>query len=141
MKSERARRDQAGVAYVEVLVATVLLAVALVPALDALRGSLVASEVHETLAFQQHHLAGGLEEVLAEPYEALEAAAIAAGGGPSSYSDAVATPDRRLVYLSGYDGDDADADGDPFTGIDPGLLWVRVEIEGTPHSLETLTAE
>ena len=48
------------------------------------------------------------------------------------------TPYRALVYLWRYDGDNADADNDPFTGIDPELLWMKVEIENSPLSFETL---
>jgi prepilin-type N-terminal cleavage/methylation domain-containing protein len=35
----------------------------------------------------------------------------------------------------------ADADNDPFTGTDPGLLWVRVTIEDSPRALQTLIFE
>jgi hypothetical protein len=71
--------------------------------------------------------------VLAEPFLALEVEAAASAGNPSAvYSDAAASPDRRLVTLSGYDGDAAG-------GPDPGILHVRVEIEATDHVLETLT--
>ena len=47
---------------------------------------------------------------------------------------------RRLVYVAGYDGDDADGDGDPFTGADDGLLWVEVEIENTSVAVACLTS-
>ena len=45
-----------------------------------------------------------------------------------------------LVYLSLYDGDNADADDDPFTGTDADLLWIRVEIDGSVLSLQTVRA-
>ena len=45
------------------------------------------------------------------------------------------------MFLARYDGDDADSDGDPFTGGDEGLLWVKVEIEGTAHVIETLVSQ
>jgi hypothetical protein len=80
-----------------------------------------------------------MEEVLARSFAELAAEEVAAGGAPSAYSDGAGAPDRRLVLLSRYDGDNADGDDDPFTGKDAGLLWVRVEIEGTDHVLETLT--
>ena len=35
----------------------------------------------------------------------------------------------------------ADADGDPFTGTDAGLLWLRVSLAGTALAVETLTAQ
>ena len=45
-----------------------------------------------------------------------------------------------MVLLSRYDGDDADADGDPLTGTDDDLLWVRIEIEGTALGVESLVS-
>ncbi len=130
-----------GFSYVEVLVATVFLAITLVPALETLEGALNGSQVHEALLTQQFHLQTKLEEVLAQSYDALDAVAVAAGSStvPTSYSDAIGETHRRLVYLSKYDGDNVDGDGDPFTGVDDDLLWVRVEIEATEFSLETLT--
>ena len=59
---------------------------------------------------------------------------------PTSYSELAGSPGRLLVYLSNYDGDNADADGDPFTGTEPDLLWIRVEIEDSVHALETVRA-
>ena len=135
----RADRFRSGLSQVEVLVATLLVALALVPALEALQTGILGGAVHESLATRAPHLAGKLEELLAQPFAALKAEALASGGSASSYSDAGGTPDRRLVFLSGYDADDADGDGDPTTGADSGLLWVRVEIEATSHVLETLT--
>ena len=60
---------------------------------------------------------------------------------PPPYSDAAGTESRRLVFLARYDGDDGDGDKDPFTGTDAGLLWVRVTIEDSPRSLETVIVE
>jgi hypothetical protein len=83
---------------------------------------------------------GRLEETLAQPFSDLDAAAVAAGSrtAPTSYSDAVATPDRLLVFMARYDGDDVDTDSDPFTGGDEGLLWIQVAIEDTDYALETV---
>ena len=119
-----------------------LVAVTLVPMLEALPGGLQASRVHEDAAARSLRAASRMEELLSEGFGALDAAALAAGSPtvPSSYSDAPGTTDRRLVFLSRYDGDDADADGDGFTGADDGLLWVRVEIEGAGHAVQTLVA-
>ena len=44
-----------------------------------------------------------------------------------------------VVFLFGYDGDNADADDDSFTGVDDGLMWVRVEIENSAQNFETIT--
>jgi hypothetical protein len=86
------------------------------------------------------------EEVMAAPFAELQASADAAGNAtvPSSYSDTVVYADGRQivrnVYLSDYDGDNADGDDDPFTGTDAGLLWVKIEIAGTGHRVEGLTS-
>lgn len=132
---------QAGLSYVEVLVATVLVAVSIAPALTALNTGLSASATHESHVADHYHLTAKIEEVLAQPFGDLDAAASAAGDPsvPTSYSDPAGADRRRLVFLSRYDGDNADGDDDPFTGADEGLLWLRVEIEETAHAFETLT--
>ncbi len=129
--------SQSGLTYIEVLVATILIAVSLVPAVEALRGGIFGAGVHEAAAVDHYELRAKMEEVLAEPYALLDAAALAAGDEktPSSYSDAADTPRRRLVYLSRYD---ADLPG--FTATETGLLWVRVDYEARAGELETLTA-
>lgn len=140
----RAHRKTAGFTYTEVLVATTLIAILLLPAIDALHSGIQGGHIHAEEAGYQLSLVGKMEEVLAQSFSDLEQEAVAAGG-PSSlvaaYSDTAGIPGRRLVYLARYDGDDADGDGDPYTGTDDGLLWVRVAIEGTPHALESLTSQ
>ena len=42
--------------------------------------------------------------------------------------------------LSLYDGDNLDADNDPFTGTEADLLWIRLDIEDSVHTLETIRA-
>ena len=138
----RAHQYMAGFSYTEVLVATFILAISLVPAIEALQTGVQGSVFHAAKANQHYRLTGRLEEVLAQPFSELEQAADTAGGPGvivDSFSDASGTERRRLVYLARYDADNADADDDPFTGTDHGLLWVRVQIEGTNDALETLT--
>lgn len=132
---------QAGLSYTEILVATVLIAVMLLPALEALQMGSSASGVHHRLSIDHYQLLAKMEMTLAEPFADLEAAA-AGAATPSSYSDSVVLPDGRQlvreVFLSAYDGDDADGDADPFTGTDEGLLWVKVSLAGTNSALESL---
>ena len=130
-----------GFSYIEVLIAITLVAVTLIPTLEALQTGIQGAGIHESYTVNQYQVIAKMEEVLAEPIEALDAAAQAAGNAstPTSYSDTVGTPNRRLVFLSRYDGDNADGDDDPFTDVDEGLIWVRVEIEATVHAMETLT--
>jgi Flp pilus assembly pilin Flp len=144
MKKPRRFRDrQSGISYIEVLIAAALIAVTLVPMMDAVRTATVSTGVHEEAAVQNLHLIATLENVLAEPFSSLEAAATAAGSESTltSYSDLAGLSNRRLVFLSLYDGDNADADNDPYTGTDQGLMWVRVEIEGTAQAIETLISQ
>ncbi len=138
---------QAGFSYVEVLIATVLIAVSLAPALDALQAGLKGSEVQAEYIEDHFYLTGKMETVLAEPFNNLFTAATLEGAAvtASSYSDTVTTPQGRTitrqVFLRPYDGDNADTDDDPFTGTDPGLLWVQVAIDGTAYTVESLTSE
>ena len=134
---------QRGLTLAEVLVAMVLLALVLLPAMQALRTSVTGADVHNDLANNHFRLTSRMEELLAESFTDLEAAAVAAGtpSAVTSYSEPAGPPGRLLVYLAAYDGDNADADDDPFTGTDPGILWLRVEAEGTAHSLETVKAQ
>lgn len=137
-----APRRARGVHYVEAAVALLILAVTIVPAMDAVRGGVQVASSDGTAA-SWHAARDKIEEVLSRPFAELDAAATAAGGpgNPSSYSEASGTAGRRIVYLARYDGDNADGDNDPFTGGDAGLLWIRVAIEGSPVALTTLTTE
>lgn len=132
---------QGGFSYVEILVATVLIAITLVPAMEALEAGIQAGGVHAVEAESRYRLVAKMEEVLAESFPSLLLAATAAGSPTTatSYSDAAGIRQRRLVYLSLYDGDNADGDGDPFTGADADLMWLRIEIENSNHVIETLT--
>lgn len=133
-----------GFSYIEILIATFLIAITLVPAINSLQ-----TGVKNTTAQREHvedylALKSKMEDVLAQTMTALdtEAQAINDPNTPSTiYSDASGTAHRRLVYLSRYDGDNLDGDNDPFTGKDAGLIWIRVAIEDTSLSLQTLTTQ
>jgi len=133
---------EAGLTLVEVLVAMALLAVLLVPAMRALQTGVIGADVHSDISSSYYRLTSRLEELLAEPFVDLSDAAIAAGAPTTatSYSEAAGPPGRLLIYLSLYDGDNADADNDPFTGTDSDLLWIRVDIEDTVYTLQTIRA-
>ena len=134
---------QSGFSYAEALLAVTVLALALVPALEALQTAFNGATVQEEVVIWQQRIASRMEDVLSEPFTALTDAAQAAGDEttPTGYSDAAGGPDRVVVFLSAYDGDNADSDNDPFTGTDDGMLWVRVAIENTPYDLTTLVAQ
>lgn len=136
-------KHQQGLTYVEVLIATVLMVVALVPAIDALRPAIQGSGIHQSETALHYHLTAGLEDVLARPFATLDTEAQALGDPTVSsalFSDTAGSLNRRLVFLSRYDADNADGDNDQFTGTDEGLIWVRVEVETTSHALETLVS-
>lgn len=131
--------QQSGISYVEVLAAVIIVAVSVIPATNAIRGALDVAEADNQATVNHYHLMSKMEEVLAEPFA--DVAAAAAGPGTATvYSDPPG-PDRRLVFIAPYDGDNADADTDPFTGGEPDLLWVRVEIEGSVRFLQALNAD
>lgn len=146
LKMSRKRAAQAGFSYVEVLIAAMLIAVALVPAIDSLSIGVQAGNVHIDVAEDHHYLVDRMEGLLAEPYSALELEAVTLANptAPSAYSDTVTTDDGRVlnrqVFLSPYDADNDDADGNVFTDTDDGLLWVRVELAGRGLALERLVS-
>jgi type II secretory pathway component PulJ len=129
--------SQSGLSYIEVLIATILVAVSLVPAVEALRSGIFGAGLHQAAAVDHYELRAKMEEVLAQPYALLDAAALAAGSEtmPTSYSDSAGASRRRVVYMSRYD---PSVPG--YTTTDSGLLWVRVEFESRTGRLETLTA-
>ena len=137
------RAMQRGLTLVEVLVTIALLAIVIVPAVHSLHGGIIGARVHRDLADHHYRLRSRVETLLAEPFADLAAAAADAGGPgtPSSYSDPAGSVPRLLVFLAFYDGDDADGDGQPFTGADASLLWLRVEAEGTAWAIETLKSQ
>lgn len=132
-----------GFSYVEVLIATALVAISLVPAIDALHSGIMAGSVHGDSVRRHAAVQSRMEELLAMPFDTLDAAALTAGSylTPTSLSDPGGTSDRRLVYLARFDTDNADADNNTRTGGEAGLLWLRVEVEGALDALETLVAQ
>jgi type II secretory pathway pseudopilin PulG len=135
-------KHQQGFTYVEVVLAVLILSLALIPAMNAIRGSIAATREQQGLISGNYAVFSKMEYVLAQPYGNLESAAAAAGGpaNPSSYSDPVSTPARVFVYLAPYDGDNGDSDNDPFTGGDPGLLWIRVALADGSGAMESLAS-
>jgi type II secretory pathway pseudopilin PulG len=134
----------AGLTYVEVLIATILIAVTLVPAMEALTPATQGMSIHEAQTVRHYALTALLEEVLAKPFNELDTEAVTINNpnvASTLYSDLAGSSDRRLVYLSRYDADNSDGNGNVFDGTDEGLLWVKVEIEATGQSIEGLTSQ
>jgi prepilin-type N-terminal cleavage/methylation domain-containing protein len=138
------RLAQKGFSLVEVLLATVILLLALVPAIEALSSASHGAGVQQSEVQLHFQLREKMAQILAEAFQSLdqEAQSIASPSSASVvYSDPPGIRYRRRVYLSRYDADNADGDNDPFTGIDAGLLWVRVDTEHTAYVLETLVSD
>ena len=134
-------RCQAGLSYIEVLVATLLIAVALVPMMEALGPGLQGAQIHRHRAEVNYALTGKLEEVLAQAFDELDTAATAAGDYKiaTSYSDLSAAVPHE-VFIWRYDVDDADSDGDVFTGGEDDILWIRVATIDSLIDLQTLVS-
>ena len=132
-------RRMAGLSYVEVLVATVLVAVALVPMLDALQPGIQGAGIHRNQAEVQFALRGAMEAVLAERFDDLDAEATAAGAPTTAtvYSDVAAVVPHE-VFIWRWDVDNADADDDGFTGVEDDILWIRVATQDGLTELTTL---
>jgi len=135
---------QTGLSYIEVLVASAVIAVSLVPAMEAMNASLKSNQLSKSLQQQHYLLQEKYEEVLAQSFDSLDAEALSLTSPnviSNVFSDTAGVPNRRLVYVQRYDADNADGDDDPFTGGDAGLCWLRVEIEGTRLSREVLVSK
>lgn len=130
----------AGFTYVEILVAVMLMALVLVPSIEAFNTSINANKVYGEKVVDHYRLVDLLEQTLAEPFADLNAEADLAGGATiaTNYSDPPGTIRRRVVFIAAYDGDNADADNDPFTGTDADLLWLSVAIENRDDQLVAL---
>lgn len=136
----KALRPFRGFAFLEVLVAAFILAIALVPASSALRAANEhGRQSRDRLAVEYLGLAK-LETALAASWETLSDEAVKTGGTTPStlWSDAVGATNRRLVYVSGHDINNADNDNNSMTGADAGILRIRVEVSDTNIVFETL---
>ena len=123
----------------EVLLSVALLALLLGPALEALQSALAGNQ-GAALVARQFALQDKMERVLARPFAALYAQTYAPGGNSQtsvseSLSDAVGTPERRIVVLYRCDASAASP-----VYADTGLVYVAVyyESEGADHALTAL---
>lgn len=122
-------RQQHGFSYVEILLSVVLLAVLLVPALEALQSG-VAANHSSSLLTRQFRLQAKMEEVAAKPFAALYSQTYLPGGNTTtavnaSLSDPTGTPERRNVLVYRYDPSTAG-----LSAADTGVLFVAVYYAG-----------
>ncbi len=136
----RGRTEQRGFAYAEVLLSVMLLAILLVPALQALNTGIAGSAGATGLAARQLNLRSKMEEILSKPFSQLYAETYLSGGNTTtsvsaSLSDASGTANRRLVVFYRFD-----ATSNALSANDTGLLVVNVyyEADGNAMALNTL---
>jgi hypothetical protein len=128
-----------GLAYLEVMVALVLVVMALVPALNSLQTDTRGGPALVSIAARDAVLRAKMEEVLAKPFDTVNAETFLSGGNTTTsistaLSDA-AGPDRRIVILYRTE------DGKDASGNDTGLVHVRVAFEAGGIALETLKSK
>ena len=106
--STRLRTGEAGFSYVEVLLATLIMTLALAPAIDGLMTGTLGASVHLEMAEEHFHVASLIEEILAQPFDRLDAEAVLVGSPliATALCDAPGGARRRLVHLARYDGDE-----------------------------------
>jgi hypothetical protein len=121
-----------------VLLSVLLLAILLVPGLQALNTAAAGS--NNSVAARQLNLRSKLEEVVSNPYGELYSDTNLSGGNTltsvsSKFSDAVGAADRRVVVLYRFD-----AVTNALSSSDTGLLYANVyyEAEGSGIALNTL---
>lgn len=131
---KRTVEPAAGFAYLEVLVAVVLLALCALPAANALRNGLTALDAAPARMKALRCMRDKMESVLAEPYANLLAAAN--GKQPTSYTEkAVNGCVARDVYIGVYQKSGTDD-----TALSTALLRVDVVSSETNYSFTTLVS-
>lgn len=135
------REHTTGFAYVEVLVAAVVLAIALIPASDAFRAASRQAELSREMLLQHYRALASLEVTQTRTFGQLVSEANSTSGTtPSTWSDASGSAYRRLVYVARFDFDNADNDNNDATGVDNGVIRIRVLVEGTPINLYAIAS-
>lgn len=134
---KRAIAPSAGFAYIEVLVAVLLLALCALPAANAIQNGLAAANAAPTRAKDLRCMRDTMEYVLSRPYAEL----LAKQNGNSKVDDySSAKSDdcvERQVYIGVYL---KQAGGDPGTANATALLRVDVVSRGTSYAFTTLVA-
>ena len=130
--------EQRGFSYAEVLLSVILLAMLLVPAMQALNTAILGGS--NNLAAKQLSLRSKMEEVLSKPFGKLYAETYLSGGNTTTsvsanFSDVSGAAGRRIVVFYRFD-----AATNALSSNDTGLLYVSVyyEAEGSANALNTL---
>ena len=129
---KRAADPAAGFAYVEIMVAVLLLALCALPAANAIQNALAAADVVPAKAIELRCMRDTMETVLAEPYARLLAAQ--KGTAPTAYSAAAGDGCiERKVFIGVYQ-----QNGNGDTATSTALLRVDVVSAQTNYSFTTL---
>jgi Tfp pilus assembly protein PilV len=133
---KRALDHAAGFAYIEVLVAVLLLALCALPAANAVKNGLNAADAAPTRAAALRCMRNKMESVLAEPYANLLAAQN--GKAQTTYSEAKGGGCvERRVFIDVYQ---QQSGGPGDTARSTALLRVDVVSPDTPYSFTTLVS-
>ena len=132
------RLAQRGFSYAEVLLSVMLLAILLVPAMQALNTAILGGSSNQLT--RQLNLRSKMEEVLSKPFGVLYAETYLSGGNTTTsvstiFSDAAGTADRRVVVFYRFD-----AATNALSSNNTGLLYVSAyyEADGSTSALNTL---
>lgn len=132
---KRAVSPAAGFAYIEVLVAVLLLALCALPAANAVRNGLNTATIAPARMKALRCMRDKMESVLAQPYANLLAAKN--GISQTTYSEAAGNGcDRRWVFIDVYQGNTNTSN----TGDITALLRVDVVSPDTGFSFTTLVS-
>lgn len=138
-RRSRPRPPARGINYVEVMLATLLLAVCLLPALNSVSNAISSNGVSPGMTRTTILcVKSRLEIVSADPYSALLNAATAAGSiaTASAYSVGAIAPCPALqVYLARFDADNPSS---PYPGSDTGLILIKITAPDNAFVLSTL---
>ncbi|MFK8030339.1 MAG: hypothetical protein AB8G18_08860 [Gammaproteobacteria bacterium] len=133
----KSRFRQAGLSYLEVLIAAAVIAVSAFPVSTALKHAMNSADHSQQSTVRHFQLLEKMEEVLSYPYSDL----VLQSGTvfrPGDWSDDAGVADQRLVYIVPADGDNADLDNDLLTGVDNDFLLIRVEYANQNGRLEAI---
>jgi hypothetical protein len=134
------KRRAGGFSYVEVVLATLLLAVCIVPATNALRNGAAAPQIVASQTKAMLCIKSQMEKVVAEPYHNLVLASGTLATPSATYSLAADSQcPARNIYIARYN-----PDGFPvFPASDTGLLYINASVPdaaGPQLPLTTLVA-
>lgn len=144
--SRHRRASQRGFSYAEVLLSVMLLAILLVPALQALNNGINGSAIASDLATRQLSLRSKMEEVLSKPFGTLYAETYKSDCTPTPncntagtvnprFSDPAGASNRLVVVFNRFD-----ASTNAVSTNDTSLMYVSVydEADGGANALNTL---